>query len=698
MTVAEKKTQKKITQAELVQSLGLQRLDIINSYRLMQTSRALDRKMLILLRQGKSYFHIGCMGHEAIQVAGALALKKKHDWLFPYYRDQAFCLGMGQSALDCMLQFLARGTDPNSGGRQMPQHYGDKRYNIPTSSSSTGTQFLQAVGNAFASMRTFEAQRKSEKAKISYEVTVVCSGDGTTSQGEFHEALSWATRKKAPVIFLIENNGYAISVPLSDQRPGASVAALAQGYPGLLGFNVDGCDFAASYRVFRQAVEHARSGGGPCMIDASVVRLLPHSSSDDDKKYRHVDELEKDKARDPNLLFRQHILDHGVATEKELTIIDQAVHAEVEKAAVDAENAAMPKRESSMNYIWSDDPEPTFIEPIITSDSKEFVLVDAINRALAEEIAGNEKVIVFGQDVAKGKGGVFTATRELTEKFGDDRCFNAPLAEASIVGVAIGLAMRGFKPVPEIQFGDYIWTAMMQIRNELTTVRYRSNNSFNCPVVIRVPVGGYIHGALCHSQNIEATFSHFPGLKIALPSTALDAYGLLKNAIRGQDPVLFLEHKALYRQAFAKSFLPVSSDFLLPFGKGAIRRPGQDLTIITYGILVQKAIEAARGAAEQGIDVEIIDLRTIRPYDWEMIEASTKKTGKVLVLYEDSRFMGFGAELAAEIGEKLFEYLDAPVIRLAGKDSPIAFNWDLEEELLPQVSDIFKSIQELASY
>lgn len=676
---------------------GLEKNDLINSYRLMQTSRALDRKMLILLKQGKSFFHIGCMGHEAIQAAGALVLQKKHDWLFPYYRDQTFCLGMGQTPLDCFLAFLARGSDPNSGGRQMPQHYGDKRYNIPTSSSSTGTQFLQAVGNAFASMREFKAANINAK-KTAYEVSVVCSGDGTTSQGEFHEALSWATREKAPVIFLVENNGYAISVPLSDQRPSGSVLELGKGYPGLLSLAVDGCDFIASFDIFKRAVTHARLGQGPCLIDASVVRLLPHSSSDDDKKYRNALDLEKEKSRDPISLLKDFLLTNKIATAKQISIIDDEVHEAVEKAAAQAEQAAMPTRDSAMNFVWSDESEPVENEVKLDKDAKEYVVVDAINRALAEELAANEKVMVFGQDVAKGKGGVFTATRGLTEKFGDARCFNAPLAEASIVGVAIGLAMRGFRPVPEIQFGDYIWTAMMQIRNELATVRYRSNNAFECPVVIRVPVGGYIHGALCHSQNIEATFAHIPGLKIALPSTAIDAYGLLKRAIRGRDPVLFLEHKALYRQAFAKSFLPTDDNFEIPFGKAAIRRTGNDLTIISYGILVQKALEAARICAEENIDVEVIDLRTIRPYDWDLIAASTKKTGKVLVLYEDNRFMGFGAELAAEISEQLFDYLDGPVMRLAGKDSPIAFNWDLEEELLPQMSDILTSIKKLHAY
>ncbi len=670
---------------------------MLQAYRLMQTSRMLDKKMLVMLRQGKSYFHIGCMGHEAIQAASAFSLIPKRDWLFPYYRDQTLVLGLGMTPKECMLGFLARASDPSSGGRQLPMHYGDASLNIPTSSSSTGTQFLQAVGCAHASMREWRKTAK-KNAKPDYAVTLVCAGDGTTSQGDFHEALNWAAREKLPIIFLIENNGYAISVPLRDQRPGAKVATLGKGYEGLRVIEVDGCNFAESLEAMGQAVSHARLGHGPVLVDASVVRLLPHSSSDDHQKYRPAKELEADKKRDPIELMHQFLLKQHFATKEELHKLDAEVVALVEESADFAEGQAIAARETATTYVLSDKPEPKLVEPQIDPSSSEVVLVDAINRALAEEMARDEKVLVFGQDVAGGKGGVFTATRYLTDKFGADRCFNAPLAESSIVGVAIGLAMRGFKPVPEIQFGDYIWTAMMQIRNELTTIRYRSNNMFSAPVVIRTPVGGYIHGGLCHSQNIEAVFAHFPGIKVALPSTALDAYGLLKSAIMGDDPVLFLEHKALYRQNFAKSKLPTGDDWLLPFGKGAVRRAGRDLTVVTYGAMVQRAIEAARQVEADDIDVEVIDLRTIRPYDFEMVASSVAKTSRVLVLYEDNRFLGFGAEIAAEIAEKCFASLDAPVMRLAGADVPIPYSWELEEEVLPQTKNIVEAIQRLASY
>ncbi len=677
--------------------LGLTSKMLLDAYVLMQTSRMLDQRMLIMLKQNKSFFHIGAMGHEAIQVAAALNLTKKRDWLFPYYRDQALCLGMGESAYECLLGFLAKADDPNSGGRQMPQHYGHKDWNIPTSSSSTGTQFLQAVGCAFATMHKSRSVQKKVK-KTDYDVTLVCSGEGTTSQGDFHEALSWATREKAPVIFLVEDNHYAISVHVNEQRPGGKVGHIAKGYQGLHLIEVDGCDFIKSFEAMQEAVAHARSGNGPVLIEANVVRLLPHSSSDNHDKYRTKVELEIDQRRDPILKFREFLLKHNLVQKIKLDALAESIHEEISQAADKADAALMPERHTALRFIDSEEPEPALVPPVFLPNSPEVVLVDAINRALSEEMARNDKMLVFGQDVAKGKGGVFTATRGLTDQFGEDRCFNAPLAESSIVGVSIGLAMRGYKPVPEIQFSDYIWTAMMQIRNELCTVRYRSNNAFSAPVVIRTPVGGYIHGGLCHSQNIEATFAHFPGLKIALPSTALDAYGLLKAAIRCQDPVLFLEHKALYRQSFAKSQLPEDKDWVLPFGKGAIRKEGNDITVVTYGALVQRALEAARKLQEENIDVEVIDLRTIRPYDWDMIETSVKKTAKVLVLHEDCRFMGFGAELAAEISDKCYEYLDGPVKRLAGADSPVPFNWDLEEMILPQPKDILAAIRDLASY
>jgi 2-oxoisovalerate dehydrogenase E1 component len=670
---------------------SLNREDLKQAYRLMYESRVLDEKMLILIRQGKSYFHIGCMGHEAIQVACGMAMAKGRDFLFPYYRDQALCMTLGQTAYECLLSFFACAEDPHGGGRQMPMHYGNARLNIPTSSSSTGTQFLQALGSAFASKRLFAAGDP-------LGVTVVTTGDGTTSQGEFYEAISWAAREQAPIVFLVENNRYAISVPIKDQRPGAVIADNFKSFHGLNVVSVNGCDLEESHAVMVQAIERARSGHGPTLVDADVVRLLPHSSSDDDKKYRDAADLAYERTRDPIVLMRKFLLDQNIYKPAELEKLEHSIKAFIDDESDRALKAALPKPEDATTHVWAEAkelPEPPLV---VNQQDEPVVMVDAINRALKEGLKADERVLVFGQDVAHGKGGVFTATRGLTAEFGADRCFNAPLAEASIVGVAIGYALRGFRPIPEIQFGDYIWTAMMQIRNELATIRYRSNNHYAAPVVIRVPVGGYIHGGLCHSQNIEATFAHIPGLKIALPSTAIDAYGLLKSAMISEDPVLFLEHKALYRQSFARSVLPKNTDYHLPFGKGCVRKSGDDVTVVTYGILVQRALEASEILLAEGVSVEVIDLRTIVPFDRDLVFSSVKKTGKVLVLHEDMRFMGFGAEVASDIAENCFMSLDAPVKRLAAKDTPVPYSPELESMILPQTKDILIAIRELASF
>ncbi|MCC7070466.1 MAG: dehydrogenase E1 component subunit alpha/beta [Deltaproteobacteria bacterium] len=662
----------------------------------MLLARMLDEKMLVLIRQGKSYFHIGSSGHEAVQTAAAFALTPGRDWAYPYYRDQALVTGLGMTAYEIMSCFLARSDDPNSGGRQMPQHYGSQALNIPTQSSPTGTQYLQAVGCAMASVRNAHKAAPKNGHSPDYEVTVVGSGEGTTSQGDFHEALNWASRDRLPVIFLVEDNGYAISVPVAEQTAGGDVASLGRGYGNVETVKVDGCDFVASYQALSNAVARARRGDGPTLVVAKTVRLLPHSSSDDQRKYRAEAELAHERARDPIPALKTLLLARGAVTDAELAALEAETKAHVDAEAERAEGRAMPARDTATRHVLSETPEPPLVEPVVAGDG--VVLVDAINRALAEEMERNADVLVYGEDVGGDKGGVFTVTRGLTKRFGPSRCFNSPLAESSIVGTAIGLSLRGYKPVPEIQFGDYVWTAMMQIRNELATIRYRSNNVWSCPAVLRIAVGGYIHGALCHSQNIESFFAHIPGLKIALPSTALDAYGLLKAAIRGDDPVLFLEHKGLYRQNHAKSQLPVDKDWLLPFGKAAVRRTGADLTVITYGMLVQRALAAADQLSDDGYACEVIDLRSLNPVDWECITASVQKTGKCLVVHEDMRFVGYGAEIAAEVSERCFEHLDGPVRRLCAEDTPVPYNWDLEEEILPQPEDVLAAMRALLQY
>tara|TARA_B110000116_G_scaffold44633_1_gene36965 strand:+ start:917 stop:2914 length:1998 start_codon:yes stop_codon:yes gene_type:complete len=660
---------------------GFTKKQLMDVYEKMALSRYLDDKQLILLKQGKGFFHIGGAGHEAAGLAAALAFKPGFDYAYPYYRDQAFCLGWGMTSREHLLSFLAKEDDPSSGGRQMPQHYGHKELKIVSQSSPTGTQFLQATGAGFA------LQRNGENG-----VAYVSSGEGTSSQGDFHEALNWASRDKSPVIFHIENNHYAISVPIEDQTAGGSVYKISAGYDNLARFNVDGTDFFETHLAFKKAVERARKGKGPSLIQSDVVRLLPHSSSDDQRKYRPEKDLEADRKRDPLLTFANTCIEEKIAKQEEFDKIRDLVKAQVDEDAEWAEAQADPVSKDGMKNIYyntnpQNDPEPELVV------GEKIVLVDAINHALDEELTHNNKMMVFGQDVAGGKGGVFTATRGLTDKHGEDRVFNSPLAESSIIGTAVGLATLGYKPVVEIQFGDYIWYSMMQIRNEVATMRYRSNGLWSSPIVMRVPVGGYIHGSLCHSQCIDGYFAHLPGIYIAYPSNAADAKGLLKMACRMDDPIMFMEHKGLYRQGFASAPEP-DENYLLPFGKARIVQEGNDVTIITWGAIVQKSIEAARNTE---MSVEIIDLRTLNPLDMETILTSLQKTNRAIVAHEDNLTNGFGAEIAARISDEGFKYLDAPIKRVASKDSPVGYAAVLENELLVQtfwIEDALKKIVE----
>jgi 2-oxoisovalerate dehydrogenase E1 component len=659
------------------------------AYRTMLLARRCDEKMLILLKQGKSYFHIGGSGHEAVQIAVASALQPGHDWAYPYYRDLAFALRWGVTAREIMLAFLSRAEDPSSGGRQMPGHYGHRQLRIVAQSSPTGTQYLQAVGTALA------ARREGND-----EVVYVSSGEGTTAQGDFHEALNWASREKLPVIFCIQNNKYAISVPIVQQLAGGGVYEMVGGYPGLHREKIDGTDYLASLAAAQAAVARARRGEGPTLIDADVVRLLAHSSSDNQAKYRSASELQADVARDPVSRLELQLIERGVCTAAALETEREEVRRLVDEAADDALLAPFPDPDTAKDHVFSHaryvPPAGASLEPRGTTGSQVF-LVDAINHALTEEMHHNDRIVVYGEDIEDKKGGVFTATTGLSTRFGHERVFNSALAESSIVGTAIGMAVKGWKPVVEIQFGDYIWTAMMQIRNELTMLRYRSNNHWACPLVMRVPVGGYIHGALYHSQNIEATFSHFPGLYIGYPSNAADAKGLLKAAIRGDDPYLFLEHKGLYRQIYAASPEP-DEEFLLPWGTARVARLGTDLSIVTYGSMVRRALDAAEAMGSRGVSVEVVDLRTMVPLDLETVLGSARKTGRVIVAHEDALFVGFGAEVAASIATEAFDHLDAPVRRFAGANTPIPFNWFLEERILPQTAGLIAACEELASY
>ena len=662
---------------------GFTKQQLLDVYRIMFSARALDNKILIMLKQNKGFFHMGCSGHEAAQVAAALTINEGGDWSYPYYRDGAYTLALGMTPRDHLLAFLGRAADPNSGGRQMPMHYSNKSLRIVSQSSATGTQYLQSVGCALT--------RKLEKNK---EVVYVSSGEGTTSQGDFHEALNWACIEKAPVVFHIQDNEYAISTHKSEQTAG-SVYSLASGYENLSRYEVDGTNFFETNLAFKQAVERARRGKGPSIIISNVVRLLPHSSSDDQRKYRTPEDLEKDLQRDPILLFKNNCVNEKIFTENDIVKIEKQVNKQIDEDAIWAEDQDHPDVNTALNYVYSE--ENTGTETKLVNKSENIVMVDAINHALHEEMAKNEKMVIYGQDIADPKGGVFTATKGLSSEFGKERVFNSPLAESSIVGTAVGMAVAGYKPVIEIQFADYIWTAMMQIRNEVSVMRYRSNNDWVCPLIIRVPVGGYIHGALCHSQSIDGYFMHMPGIYIAYPSNAKDAKGLLKMACRMNDPVIFMEHKGLYRQPYAATEEP-NEDYLLPFGKANYVAQGEDLTIICWGAMVQKSIEAIHELGLGDNSVEVVDLRTLNPIDYETIEHSLSKTGKILVVYEDNLTNGPGSEICSVITDKYFDLLDGPVRRIASKDSPIPYNWFLEEKVLIQMEDIASAINDLLEY
>jgi 2-oxoisovalerate dehydrogenase E1 component len=750
---------------------GLTREQLIEAYRIMYTSRRIDDREILLKRQQKIFFQMSGAGHEAIGAAAGMMLKPAYDWFYPYYRDRSLCLALGVKPVEMFLQAVGAADDPSSGGRQMPSHWGYKRLNIVTQSSPTGSQILQAVGcaeagryfahhpraaevpkstgdalspllakdarngapNSGAPLLARDPRNETSRADFDYrqfkdvsfhgdEIAYVSLGDGTTSEGEFWEALNAAALNRLPVIFCVQDNGYAISVPVEVQTAGGSISRLVSGFPNFHFEEVDGTDPVASCAAFRRAAQYCREGHGPALVHAHVIRPYSHSLSDDERLYRPDSERERDSGRDPVSRTQMFLLREGILDTKGINELEKKVEEELQVAVDEALAAQPPAPESVTQFVYSPDPDPTSAafdtQAAAAADSPDGkkpaprTMADLINATLRDEMKRDERIVIFGEDVAdcsreeylkqklvKGKGGVFKLTFGLQCEFGPERVFNSPLAEAAIVGRATGMATRGLKPVVEIQFFDYIWPAMMQIRDELSVIRWRSNNVFSCPVVIRVAIGGYLTGgAIYHSQCGESMFTHIPGLRVVFPSSAQDAAGLLRTAIRCDDPVLFLEHKRLYRETYGRGVYP-GPDYMIPFGKAKIVQPGADLSVITYGAVVPRALQAAQKLErEHGVKVELIDLRCLNPFDWETIAASVGKTNRALVAYEDTLSWGYGAEIAARIADQLFDRLDAPVRRVAAADTFVAYQPILEDAILPQPNDLFRAMKELAEY
>ncbi len=710
--------------------------EMVEFYRLMYLSRRLDDREILLKRQQKIFFQVSGAGHEALQVAAGLALRPGYDWFFPYYRDRALCLALGVTPLEMLLQAVGAGTDTASGGRQMPMHFSSRRLNIVSTSSSTTTQLLHAVGCAEAGRYFSRHPEAAEKVPGDYrefrdvtfhgdEVALACLGEGSTSQGEFWEAINTASNQKLPVIFCVEDNGYAISVPVEVNTPGGNISRLVANFPNFHFAEIDGTDAEECLRAFQAAAEHCRAGLGPAFVHGHVVRPYSHSLSDDDKLYRSAEEREADAMRDPLARLQMRLLREGILSAEEINALEKSLDHEASEAADRALEAPLPPIAEITKYIYSEDLDPTGAafdserkeaqgaesgKPASGKNAMPRTMADLINACLRDEMRRDPRIVVYGEDVAdasrehalnevKGKGGVFKLTAGLQTEFGSERVFNSPLAEANIVGRAVGYAVRGMKPVVEIQFFDYIWPAMHQLRNEMPLMRWRSYDAWASPAVIRVPIGGYLTGgAIYHSQSGESIFTHTPGLRVVFPSNALDANGLLRTAIRCDDPVLFLEHKRLYRETYGRAPYP-GPDFAIPFGKARVVRPGEHMTLVTYGAVVTRALQAAQTAHRQhGIDVEILDLRSLNPYDWEAIATSVRKTSRVIVAHEDMLSWGYGAEIAARIADELFEDLDAPVKRVGSMDTFVAYQPVLEDVILPQPETILKAIMDLRAY
>ncbi|MEX0799048.1 MAG: thiamine pyrophosphate-dependent enzyme [Bacteriovoracaceae bacterium] len=702
---------------DLIKKHGLNKKELLEMYSNIVTSRKLDDAEISMKKQSKAFFQISGAGHEGILTAAAKVLKPKHDYFIPYYRDRALCLGLGVTPYEMLCQANGNTGDTASHGRQMPAHWGNVKLNIVSKSSCTGTQFLQAVGVAEAGKYLSKMAKEGVDHKLPYhddEIVYCSTGDGTTSQGEFWEALTTSVVNKFPVLFMVEDNGFAISVPTSVQTPEGSISKALNNFPGLKIFTCDGCCPIESYDTMKEAEAYLRAGKGPALVHATVTRPYSHSLSDDHSFYRTKKELEEEAKRDVFHTFPKFLTDSNLVSQKEIESVESKAKEEVKTAMKKAIETAWPEPSTYADHLYSDvDPTGSDFETEPEFSGKEDIpMAGAINATLKSEIQKNPLMRIFGEDVAdfselekldneelKGKGGVFKVTSGAQRVSKEGQVFNSPLAEANIIGRAIGQAMRGIKPVVEIQFFDYIWTAYMQLKNEMATTRYRSGGDFKSPMVIRVPIGGYLKGgAMYHSQSGESLYTHIPGVRVVFPSNAKDAAGLLRTAIRCDDPVMFLEHKHLYYQGYNRTADP-GENFMIPFGKARLAKEGKDATVVAWGALVQKSIDAAKKLEEEkGVSIEVIDLRTLAPFDMEAIKKSLAKTNRILIAHEEHKTSGFAGEIAARINEECFESLDAPILRVCSKDTHVAYNPGLEEVILPQTPDVYNELKKLLEY
>ncbi len=654
-------------------------------YEKMLRAYYVEEQCRIFVRAGKCSFYASARGHEKVQIATAMLLDPGKDWFFPYYREKALMVGLGMPLDEIFQGMLSRAGDPNSAGRNMSEHFSSRELRVVSPTACTGTEFLIAVGTA-----------KAVKADGRDEIVYVSGGEGSTSEGEFFEAVNKAQRDGLPALFVIQNNGYAISVP-QEQQTHSSLVEVAAGF-GMKSVRVDGTRFTEMYNTLKPLIQDMRRGAGPLLVEAMVVRLDSHSSSDDQTKYRDAHDMEEARRKDPLRHTELRIREMRLLTDRQIEEVRERARVEVEATARAIDELPYPDPETATAGIYAPDRVVTEErEPQYLSD-KPVTMVEAINHGLREEMERNPKIVMWGEDIQDPKGGVFGVTRGLTEAF-PGRVENSPLAEATIVGLAQGMAIGGYKPVVEIQFADYSFPGYMQMRNEIPTLRWRSAGTWSCPMVVRVAVGGYIRGGPFHSQTPETLYAHTPGWYIAYPSNAADAKGLIKTACRMDDPVLFFEHKGLYRQVYTKTPEP-GPDYLIPFGKARVARSGDDLTVVAWGRTVHMVQQALGQVAADGAgpSVEVLDLRTIVPMDLDAIVASARRTGRVLVVHEAPLFAGMGAEVAARVADAAFEHLDAPVRRVGARDCFVPFAPNLEAAVLPSVEQIAAAIRDLLAY